>query len=192
MTNIVMPDPVSGTGQARSGIHSFQWISVFTGMTIMRHIVAGEAQGGHMKVFKILFGAAAILFLLSSPIVAADFGWMNDFNIRAEADSSGFRARLATRFQIGDAHISAVLGNVERPADAYMVLRLGEMANRPPEYVLERYKSAKGKGWGALAKSLGIKPGSREFHTLKRGHDLYGEDKGKGKRKSKGKGKAKG
>jgi hypothetical protein len=190
MTNIVMPDPLSGTGLARFGIRSLQWIPDFAGMTIIRHIVAGEIKGDHMKVLKILFGAAAIFFLISTHIVAADFGWMNDFNIRAEADSSSFRARLATRFQIGDAHISAVIGNVSRPADAYMVLRLGEMANRPPEYVLDKYKSVKGKGWGALAKSLGIKPGSKEFHALKRGHDLYGRDKGK--RKSKGKGKGKG
>jgi len=27
-------------------------------------------------------------------------------------------------------------------------------------------------GWGALAKELGIKPGSEEFHVLKGGHDL--------------------
>jgi hypothetical protein len=42
--------------------------------------------------------------------------------------------------------------------------------------------------WGVLAKSLGIKPGSKEFHALKRGQDLYdssGTSKGKGKGKHK-------
>jgi hypothetical protein len=141
-----------------------------------------------MKVFKIILGAAAIFFLFSAPVVASDFDWIPDFNIRAEADSSGFRARLATRFQIGDTQINAVLSNVERPADAYMVLRLGEMSNRPPEYVMREYKAGKGKGWGVLAKSLGIKPGSKAFHALKSGQDLYdgpgkGKGKGKGKRK---------
>jgi hypothetical protein len=38
---------------------------------------------------------------------------------------------------------------------------------------MERYRKGKGKGWGELAKSLGIKPGSREFHALKRDDDLY-------------------
>jgi len=54
----------------------------------------------------------------------------------------------------------------------------------------QKYKSDKGQGWGALAKSLGIKPGSREFHALKRGHDLYDEKPGY-KSKGKGKGKSK-
>jgi hypothetical protein len=141
-----------------------------------------------MRVFKIILGAAAILFLVSSMAVAGDFDWIHDFNIRAEADSSGFKAKLSTRFQIGDVHINAVLSNVDKPADAYMVLRLGEMSNKPPEYVIKEYKARKGKGWGALAKSLGIKPGSKEFHALKRGQDLYdvpGKGKGKGKGKHK-------
>jgi hypothetical protein len=33
MSMYVMPDPVSGTGQARSGIQSFQWIPASAGMT---------------------------------------------------------------------------------------------------------------------------------------------------------------
>ncbi|MGZ3593182.1 MAG: hypothetical protein ACXWL9_05580 [Syntrophales bacterium] len=142
-----------------------------------------------MKVFKIIVGAAAILFLISSVAVAGDFDWIPDFNIRAEADPSGFKAKLSARFQIGDVHINAVLSNVDKPADAYMVLRLGEMSNKPPEYVIKEYKARKGKGWGALAKSLGIKPGSKEFHALKRGQDLYD---GSGRSEEKGKGKGKG
>jgi hypothetical protein len=144
-----------------------------------------------MKGFKMLFGAAMVLLLVSSPALAADFDWFRDLNIQAQADASGFRARLAARFQIGDARITAVLGSVDEPADAYMVLRLGEMAQQPPEEVLTRYKAGKAKGWGALAKSLGIKPGSKEFHALKRGHDLDGGPGGKSKKPGKGKGKHK-
>jgi hypothetical protein len=145
-----------------------------------------------MKMLKMLFMVSMALLLFSSASVAGDFDWIRDFNIQAEADPSGFRARLATRFKIGDTQIKIVLNNVEKPADAYMVLRLEEMSNQPTENVSEEYKSGKGKGWGALAKSLGIKPGSKEFHALKRGHDLYDEkpnvkSKGKGKAKSKGK-----
>jgi hypothetical protein len=142
-----------------------------------------------MKVLKMLFVVSMALLLVSSTAAAGDFDWIRDFNIQAEADPSGFRARLATRFNIGDAQIKIVLNNVEKPADAYMVLRLGEMSKQPTENVIEKYKSDKGKGWGALAKSIGIKPGSKEFHALKRGHDFYDE---KPKVKSKGKGKSKG
>jgi hypothetical protein len=147
-----------------------------------------------MKLQKILFMVSVVFLLVSSAVVVAagDFDWIRDINIRAEADPSGFRARLAARFKIGDAQINAVLSNVERPADAYMVFRFGEMSAKPTNYVIEKYRSEKGKGWGALAKSLGIKPGSKEFHALKRGNDIYDDndkDKGKGKDKDKGKGR---
>ena len=145
-----------------------------------------------MKLQKMLFMVSVVFLLLSSAavVVAGDFDWIRDFNIRAEADPSGFRARLATRFKIGDTQINAVLSNVDKPADAYMVLRLGEMSAKPTDYVIEKYRSGRGKGWGALAKSLGIKPGSKEFHALKNGNDIYNDnDKGKGKDKDKRKGR---
>jgi len=141
-----------------------------------------------MKLLKILFGVSMVLLLVSSVAVAGDFDWIRDVNIKAETDLSEFRARLAARFNIGDMQIKTVLSNVEKPADAYMVLRLGEMSKQPTGYVIEKYKSGKGKGWGALAKSLGIKPGSEGFHALKRGHDLY-DDNDRDKDKAKGKGK---
>ena len=143
-----------------------------------------------MKVRKILLLISFTFLFISSAAIASagDFDWMNDFNIRAQADSDGFRARLGTRFQIGDARISAVIGNVPSPGDAYMVFRLGEMSHHPPEEVLGVYKRHKGKGWGVIAKELGIKPGSQEFHALKRGHD-FGDDFGGGKKAGKGKDK---
>ena len=93
---------------------------------------------------------------------------------------------LLLALRLGDAQINAVLSNVERPADAYIVCRFGEMSAKPTDYVIEKYRSEKGKGWGALAKSLGIKPGSKEFHALKLGNDIYDDhDKDKGKDKGK-------
>ena len=125
-----------------------------------------------MKLFKILFIAAIVLSAVTASAVAGDFEWAKDLSIRAQADPSGFKATLATRFKIGDVHVGAVLSNVDDPADAYIILRLGEMSGRPVDHVIDRYRHNKSKGWGALAKSLGIKPGSQEFHALKSGHDL--------------------
>jgi hypothetical protein len=141
-----------------------------------------------MKPLKMLFVILLELLLVSSAASGGDFDWIKDFNIKAEVDPSGFRARLEARFQVGDIEIRTVLGNVEKPADAYMLLRLGEMSNRPIDYVIEKYKAEKGKGWGVLAKSLGIKPGSKNFHALKQGQDLY-VDKYRAKDKVKTKGK---
>ncbi len=138
-----------------------------------------------MRIKKLFF--YAVLMALSfapSTLLAADFDWMSNFNIQAQADPSGFRARIGARFNIGDAQITTVLGNFPQPADAYVALRLGEMSGKPIDVVTEQYQKNRGRGWGALAKSLGIKPGSPEFHALKRGDDLYGQ-KGKGKGKGK-------
>lgn len=139
-----------------------------------------------MKRKMFFFAFLVMLMLVPVQLPAADFDWMPNFNIQAQADPTGFHARLATRFHIGDAQVSAVLSNFPKPADAYVALRLREMSGKPIDVVTEQYKTKKGQGWGALAKSLGIKPGSREFHALKRGDDLYAS-KGKGKNKAKSK-----
>lgn len=148
-------------------------------------------------------GAFTVLLFLQFTFAtlasAGDFGWLDNLNIKAEADSSGFRAQLSTRFRVGDAEVKAVIGNVDKKSDAYMVLRLGELSHRPAKEVLSVYKANRNKGWGVIAKKLGIKPGSREFHALKRGHDLKESGAGqnqlssnKGKNKNKGNNKNKG
>ncbi|UCE93033.1 MAG: hypothetical protein JSV73_09460 [Flavobacteriaceae bacterium] len=129
-----------------------------------------------MKLFRTLLITMTILLVTTSAVVANDFDWTRNLSIQAQADPAGFRARLETRFKIGDVHVDAVLSNVENPADAYVLLRLGEMSGRSVDNVIEKYRHSKGKGWGALAKSLGIKPGSKEFHALKSGHDLKGNN----------------
>ena len=130
---------------------------------------------------------------------AGDFGWMDSLNITAKADSSGFRVRLATRFHIGNAEVKAVIGDVSRPSDAYMIFRLSELSHRPVAEVMTVYRANRKKGWGVMARGLGIKPGSREFHALKRGHDMSnnngserGQSSGKGKGGAKNKGNKKG
>ena len=144
-----------------------------------------------MKPRRILLLVSVTALLVSSAVAVAagDFVWVRDLNRRAKSDPVGFAATLAARFRTGNAEIDAVLSNVARPADAYMIFRLGEMSGRPADYVLERYGAEKGRGWGALAKSLGIKPGSSEFHALKRGHDLF-DRRGRAIYDGAGKGKA--
>jgi hypothetical protein len=131
------------------------------------------------------FALSVLLFLASSSPVAGEFDWVKDFNIRVQADPSGFRARIAARFQIGDAEITAVLRDVPSPADAFIVFRLGEMSRMPVDHVLREYKASKGKGWGVIAKNLGIKPGSEAFQDLKKGQDLYNSKAGKAQGKKK-------
>jgi hypothetical protein len=151
-----------------------------------------------MKLQKLLFMGLFILLLISSGTVAvaSDFEWMKNVNIKADVDPSGFRSRLASRFKINDVQIDAVLKTAKTAADAYMVFRMGEMSGRSTAQVMEKYRSEGKKGWGALAQSLGIKPGSKEFKALKAGSDIdtdsnKGKAKNKKESKSKGKGKSK-
>ncbi|MBN2654588.1 MAG: hypothetical protein JXR79_05680 [Nitrospirae bacterium] len=138
--------------------------------------------------------------VVSIASAAKDFAWMDALNVKAGVSPNDFFGQVAARFKVGNAEVEAVFGKVGRYADAYMAFRLGEMSGKPVGYVVDRYSENRGKGWGVLAKSLGIKPGSKEFHALKRGHDLRGFDgsgsKGKAKNnnknKDKGQGKGKG
>ena len=160
-------------------------------MSDLRTLTAKDMKEEIMRLLSNLISVLIATFIITPVSMAGDFDWMEDFSIKAEADSSGFKARLSARFNIGGAEIDTVLSNVDNSADAYIVLRLGEMSEQPTENVIKRYKSGKGQGWGSLAKSLGIKPGSKEFKALKSGDDLYEKNhKGKDKHKNK-KGKSK-
>lgn len=55
------------------------------------------------------------------------------------------------------------------PGDVYFACSLASVAGRPCRYVAEQRELDRGEGWGALAQRLGIRPGSAEFHRLKRG-----------------------
>jgi hypothetical protein len=127
-----------------------------------------------VKRFGLLVSILFLHILAIPAATAGDFEWLNNLNIKAEADSSGFRFQLASRFRVGDATVNAVIGNVAEPSDAYMIFRLGELSHHPVDEVMKVYRANRHKGWGVMARDLGIKPGSREFHALKRGEDLDG------------------
>jgi hypothetical protein len=121
-------------------------------------------------------------------------GFLANLNVQARADMNGFSAKLSAQFGVPLPQVQVVLGSVRQPADAFMCFHLSQVTQKQPDLVVQTYKANKGKGWGVIAKQLGIKPGSAEFHALKRG-DLYftgepspGGDKHQGKGKGKGKG----
>lgn len=113
-----------------------------------------------------------IVLLIVSSVYGADFDWMSSLNTRYRSDSALLHSNLNERFNVGDAIVSTVIKSVANPSDAYMVLKLAEMSGLSPKSVLQKYDSTKDKGWGAMAQSLGIKPGSAEFKALKAGHDI--------------------
>jgi hypothetical protein len=150
--------------------------------------------------------AIAISFIMSFLAVSAhaDLGnFLSDLNLQAKADIKGFGLKLSSQFGVPLPQVQSIIREVAFPADAFMIFQLGQWTNIHPERIVQTYKRNKGKGWGVIAKELGIKPGSEEFHALKRGDFSFtgkgrgkpdkgpdkGKSKGKGKGKSKGKGK---
>lgn len=140
--------------------------------------------------------AALALFLFSTLAIAGGGldAFLGNLNVQARADMNGFAVKLGAQFGIPEVQVRTVISTVAQPADAFMCLQLGQWSQRPPEQVVQVYKANKGKGWGVIAKSLGIKPGSPEFHALKRGDLVFsgqpasrpGQGQGKGKGKGKG------
>jgi len=53
------------------------------------------------------------------------------------------------------------------PGDIYYACALARALHRPCVEIVDVYERDHGRGWGNIAKSLGIKPGSAEFHALK-------------------------
>lgn len=139
---------------------------------------------------------AIVMLVVAADIVHADLdSFLSDLNVQAQADLPGFNAKLSIQFGIPLLRVETIIHTVEYPADAFMCFQLGEIVNRSPEYVLQTYQGKKHRGWGVIAKELGIKPGSAEFHALKNGDfSLTGEPSSASGKKSwkKGKGKAKG
>jgi hypothetical protein len=134
-----------------------------------------------------------VVFVVVPGVASASLdSFLGSVNAQARVDLPGFHATVSAQFGVPVPQVQAVLGRVATPADAFMVFQLGQMSHRPPDTVLQTYQAHKGKGWGVIAKDLGIKPGSREFHALKSGDLVYGgtaaSTPGNGKGKGNGKG----
>ncbi len=137
---------------------------------------------------------ALMLVMFTAPAMATGGldGFLNNLNIQARADMQGFSVKLSAQFGVPLPQVQAVIATVAAPADAFMCFQLGHMTQIPSERVVQVYQGDKGKGWGVIAKDLGIKPGSPEFHALKRGDFVFNGEPMQGASKGKGKGKGKG
>jgi hypothetical protein len=55
------------------------------------------------------------------------------------------------------------------PGDIYFACALAQVAGQPCRVVVDAWDRDHAQGWGAIAKRMGIAPGSEQFHRLKRG-----------------------
>jgi hypothetical protein len=117
--------------------------------------------------------------------------YIRDLNVSVQGDVGGYKAKLEARFGTSSSQLEIVFRSVNSPADVAIVLWLGEQSRQPIDRVLEVYRANKAHGWGSMAKSLGIKPGSPAFHALKKGNIQLSFASNGGNAKGKGKGKKK-
>ena len=115
---------------------------------------------------------------------------LNRINTSAKLDFGVFKTEMALSFNIEEKRIDHLRTSVKmEPAEIYFALELSRISGKHIDNVVEVYENNKEKGWGFIAKQLGIKPGSPEFHKLKentRNKGSKGKEKG-----NKGKGKKK-
>ncbi len=116
--------------------------------------------------------------------------WMDaqlgEMNVYARGDRNAFIDDVVVNF--GAPRYVVTQYVVDRrwaPGDVYYGCALAHQLRVPCLNVLRDYDKNHGQGWGVIAKRMGIKPGSAEFHALK---GTVGKSNGKFKSKGSKKG----
>jgi hypothetical protein len=109
---------------------------------------------------------------------------LGDINVYTRGNLDGFVDDVVVSFGSPRTVVREYV--VERrwaPGDVYYACALAYQLNRPCIDTLRDYDQHRGEGWGVIAKRMGIKPGSPQFHALK-GHVGKSHDRHKSKGKS--------
>lgn len=133
----------------------------------------------HSLLFLSVISNAQVPFNTGNAELDAD---LSKINANAELDFGTFKTDLKLSYNISDKKIDYLSISVKmEPAEIYLSLELSKLSGRSVDEVVEIYKVHEDKGWGYIAKQLGIKPGSAEFHKLKE-NTKNKEAKGKSKK----------
>ena len=116
---------------------------------------------------------------------------LNTINTHASLNFDTYKSNLSVTYNTPVSKIDYMRQRLNMvPGEIYLALEIGRISRTNIDNVLTVYRRDKDKGWGHIAKELGIKPGSSEFHQLKNNVSSK-KNKSKGKSKNKGKGKKK-
>lgn len=94
---------------------------------------------------------------------------LNQIGASAKLDLPGFSAEVSLQWGLTRAEVQAVIAQGFQPAEVYLIAALAKISGKAPAVVIDVYKKNRSKGWGFVARELGIKPGSKEFKALKDG-----------------------
>lgn len=91
---------------------------------------------------------------------------LSDLNTYAKSNMESFRKDMYDKFGVSNEQLDQLIIKERRePADVYYGYNLSQVTGKPfPDIIKMRTDK---KGWGAVAKDLGVKPGSKQFKALK-------------------------
>lgn len=110
-----------------------------------------------------------VLLFAGTAMAGGLTSFLDEIEVHASKDIGSFRADLRLTFDVSDGTLDGLFAVMSKPSDVYMCLRVSEVSRQPIDRVVEEHQEHKDQGWGVIAKNLGIKPGSEEFHALKAG-----------------------
>lgn len=94
---------------------------------------------------------------------------LTQLNTAARLDFRSYKANIRLSYNLSASKIEYMHVSLRmQPADIFMAAELSVLCGMPIDRVIVVYQKNKHKGWGHIAKQLGIKPGSAKFHALKR------------------------
>lgn len=131
----------------------------------------------------IQFTNAQITFNTGDASLEAELNLLND---NAKKDLTSFKSQIVSDFGLTKEKVQDLLDKSMEPAEIILSGRIADITGNSVDDVVKSYEANKDKGWGQVAKDLGIKPGSAEFHALKgksnKGKGNGNPGKGKGKK----------
>lgn len=92
---------------------------------------------------------------------------LTSINVEANKDLVSFKANVVKTYSSNLTQVNSFFSAGMNAGDVIMSFELMKLTNKPAISIISIFNTHKSKGWGAMAKELGIKPGSKEFHALK-------------------------
>lgn len=90
-----------------------------------------------------------------------------DDGTKSDGDGINFLKGVSTSYNVPESKVDSWSKQGMKSGDIIMACEVGKITKKPVDDVVKVYQANKEKGWGAISKELGIKPGSPEFHALK-------------------------
>jgi hypothetical protein len=94
---------------------------------------------------------------------------LSNLNIEAGVHVDAFVSELSISYMVPKVQIEELVYKMRMPfGDVFVSVWLASSMKKPLSVVVKEYEVNKDKGWGVMAKNLGIQPGSDAFHSLKK------------------------